>query len=100
MPMALVRGVELEYEIFGNPAAKPLLLIAGLGSQMLAWTDEMCECLESRGFFVIRFDNRDVGKSKSFSDAGIPNFVEITGSLARGEKPKVPYTLKDMADDA
>ncbi len=100
MPRAMIGGVEIEYETIGNPNTKPLLLIAGLGSQMLAWTDEMCECLESRGFFVIRFDNRDVGKSKKFSDAGIPNFAEITGSLARGEKPKVPYTLKDMADDA
>ncbi len=92
--------VEIEYETIGDPRAKPLLLIAGLGSQMHAWSDEMCHTLATNGFFVIRFDNRDVGLSTKLGHAGIPNFPELTATLARGEKPKVPYTLVDMVIDA
>jgi len=100
MPRANVNNAEIEYETIGNPISKPLLLIAGLGSQMLAWSDEMCERFANRGFFVIRFDNRDVGLSTKFEDAGLPDFVKISDAYARGEKPEVPYTLEDMADDA
>jgi len=100
MPKANVNNIEIEYETIGEPISKPLLLIAGLGSQMLAWSEEMCENLANHGFFVIRFDNRDVGLSTKFEDAGLPNFVEINAAYARGETPEVPYTLKDMVDDA
>lgn len=100
MPKANVNTVEIEYETFGDSVSKPLLLIAGLGSQMLAWSDEMCENFANRGFFVIRFDNRDVGLSTKFEDAGLPNFLEITAAYSRGEIPEVPYTLVDMAGDA
>ena len=100
MPTANVNNIEIEYETIGNPISKPLLLIAGLGSQLLAWSDEICENLANHGFFVIRFDNRDVGLSTKFEDAGLPNFVEINAAYARGETPEVPYTLEDMADDA
>lgn len=100
MPKASVNNIEIEYETIGNPNSKPLLLIAGLGSQLLAWTDEMCDRLANHSFFVIRFDNRDVGLSTKLEDAGMPNFVEINEAFARGEKPEVPYTLEDMADDA
>jgi len=65
-----------------------------------AWTDEMCENLANHGFFVIRFDNRDIGLSTKFEDAGMPNFVEISAAYTHGEIPKVPYTLEDMAGDA
>ena len=100
MPKANVNNIEIEYETIGDPVSKPLLLIAGLGSQMLAWSDEMCEILANRGFFVIRFDNRDVGLSTKLEDAGIPDMMEISAAYTRGEIPKVPYTLEDMADDA
>jgi pimeloyl-ACP methyl ester carboxylesterase len=100
MPKAIVNDIEIEYETIGDPISKPLLLIAGLGSQLLAWSDELCEMLAIRGFFIIRFDNRDVGLSTKFEDAGTPNFMEINAAYARGEKPEVPYTLEDMADDA
>ena len=100
MPKANVNIVEIEYETFGDSVSKPLLLIAGLGSQMLAWSDEMCENFANRGFFIIRFDNRDVGLSTKFEDAGLPNFLEITAAYSRGEIPEVPYTLVDMAGDA
>jgi len=100
MPKVNVNNTEIEYETIGDPISKPLLLIAGLGSQMLAWTDEMCEILANRGFFVIRFDNRDIGLSTKFEDAGLPDFLEINAAYSRGETPKVPYTLEDMASDA
>jgi len=100
MPKAIVNNIEIEYETIGDPISKPLLLIAGLGSQMFAWSDEMCEIFANRGFFVIRFDNRDVGLSTKFGDAGLPNFVEISAAYARGEIPEVPYSLEDMAGDA
>jgi pimeloyl-ACP methyl ester carboxylesterase len=100
MTKARVGKTEIEYEAIGNPESEPLLLIAGLGSQLLAWPDEMCEALSNRGFFVIRFDNRDVGLSTRYSNSGIPDFAQINASYARGERPKVPYTLEDMASDA
>ena len=100
MPKAEVNNVIIEYETIGDSNSKPLLLIAGLGSQLLAWSDEICENLSENGFFVIRFDNRDVGLSTKFEDAGIPNMMEISAAYSRGEMPKIPYTLGDMADDA
>ncbi len=100
MPKANVNNIEIEYETIGDPISKPLLLIAGLGSQMHAWSDEMCEIFTNHGFFVIRFDNRDIGLSTKFEDAGLPDFLEINAAYSRGETPKVPYTLEDMASDA
>ena len=82
VPRARSNGIELEYDTFGNPAdGAPLLLIAGLGMQMIGWDEEFCELLATRGFHVVRFDNRDVGLSTHM--AGVPQ-----------------YTLEDMADDA
>jgi len=100
MPKANINNIEIEYETIGDPISKPLLLIAGLGSQLLAWSDEMCENIAKNGFFVIRFDNRDIGLSTKFEDACMPNFVEINAAYARGEIPEVPYTLENMAGDA
>jgi pimeloyl-ACP methyl ester carboxylesterase len=100
MPKVNVNKITIEYETMGDPISKPLLLIAGLGSQLLAWSDEICEGLVDNGFFVIKFDNRDVGLSTKFEDAGIPDMMEISAAYIRGEIPKIPYTLEDMADDA
>jgi pimeloyl-ACP methyl ester carboxylesterase len=100
MPKVKINEVEIEYDTIGDPTSKPILLIAGLGSQLIAWSDEICENLANNGFFVIRFDNRDVGLSTKFEEAGIPDFMEINAAYARGELPKVPYTLEDMVDDA
>ena len=100
MTKAIVNQIEIEYETIGDPVSKPLLLIAGLGSQLIAWSDEICRILADNGFFVIRFDNRDVGLSTKFDDLGIPDMMAISAAYTRGEKPKLPYTLEDMADDA
>jgi pimeloyl-ACP methyl ester carboxylesterase len=91
-----VGEVELAYDSFGNPSDPPMLLIMGLGAQMIRWDDAFCKAIASQGRWVIRFDNRDVGLSTKFAEAGVPNIM----SLIQGQKVDVPYTLKDMADDA
>jgi pimeloyl-ACP methyl ester carboxylesterase len=100
MSRVTANGIQIEYETFGNPSDRPLLLIIGIGLQMILWDKDICENLAKRGNYVIRFDNRDVGLSTKFNDAGVPNLVEISGKLLRGEEVKPPYTIDDMADDA
>jgi pimeloyl-ACP methyl ester carboxylesterase len=92
---AAANGIHIEYETFGDSAARPLLLIGGLADQLIHWDDELCRDLSGRGHYVIRFDSRDAGLSTKFDQAGVPDL----GALARGEKGP-PYTLEDMADDA
>jgi pimeloyl-ACP methyl ester carboxylesterase len=75
-------------------------MIIGLGAQMIHWDDDLCQDLAKRGHYVIRFDNRDVGLSTKFDEAGVPNLLETFGKIMQGEKIKPPYTLDDMADDA
>ena len=100
--MAKVRanGIEIEYDSFGAATDRPLLLIMGLGGQMIMWDEGFCEALAQRGHFVVRFDNRDVGLSTKFGAKGIPNVIELMQRSATGQKLEVPYTLDDMADDA
>jgi pimeloyl-ACP methyl ester carboxylesterase len=88
--------VELCYETFGDPSEPALLLIMGLGTQMLAWHEDFCSELARRGFFVIRYDNRDVGRSTHFDSVPPPTVAE----LVRRKPKHVAYTLADMADDA
>lgn len=89
------RGITLCYETFGEEADPPLLLIMGLGMQMLGWPDDFCRQLAERGFYVVRFDNRDAGRSTQIK--GRPPSV---GQLMRRRISPVLYTLTDMAEDA
>jgi pimeloyl-ACP methyl ester carboxylesterase len=91
-----VGQVTLCYETFGSPEAPPLLLIMGLGSQMILWDDEFCRRLAAHGFFVIRFDNRDVGRSTIMREAPVPKQWQLVTRDPRG----AAYTLDDMAADA
>jgi pimeloyl-ACP methyl ester carboxylesterase len=93
---AKVGSVEIAYDTFGNPSSPPMLLIMGLGAQMIRWDDAFCKALAAQGHWVIRFDNRDVGLSSKFDQAGVPDIM----SLIQGKKVEVPYKLKDMAADA
>ncbi|MBL0897728.1 MAG: alpha/beta fold hydrolase [Reyranella sp.] len=100
MARVKANGIEIEYETFGAKRDPALLLIMGLGAQLTLWPDSLCESLASRGFFVVRYDNRDVGLSTDFGAAGIPNLMEAFGKLMKGEKLDAPYLLSDMAADA
>jgi pimeloyl-ACP methyl ester carboxylesterase len=92
---AQVGEVELVYETIGDPSDAPLLLVMGLGMQLIHWDAELCELLAERGFFVIRFDNRDAGRSTQIG-AAVPNIMR----LMAGMPTRVPYVLEDMANDA
>ncbi|MHA1104333.1 MAG: alpha/beta fold hydrolase [Promethearchaeota archaeon] len=100
MPKALANNIEIEYDTFGDPSGMPLLLIMGLGTQMIAWMPEFRELLVEKGFYVIRFDNRDVGLSKKFGELGVPEVMGAIKKLQNGEEVNSPYSLEDMADDA
>jgi pimeloyl-ACP methyl ester carboxylesterase len=91
--------VELYYDTFGDPADLALLLVNGLGSQSINYAVEWCEKFAAEGFFVIRFDNRDVGLSTKFDDVRA-DLVAVMRARRDGRAPVVPYTLHDMADDA
>jgi pimeloyl-ACP methyl ester carboxylesterase len=88
--------IELEYDTFGRRSDPPMLLVMGLSMQMIAWHDQFCEELASRGFWVIRFDNRDVGLSGRITQAPAPNLPAILA----GDVSSVAYSLDDMALDA
>lgn len=95
VPRAKANGIELEYETFGDPARPPLLMIMGLGAQLITWRDEFCALLAAAGFYVIRYDNRDSGLSTWIDEAGPPDLA-----AAFAGDPRPAYHLDDMADDA
>ena len=95
MTSATANGISIEYETFGDPGAPPVLLIMGLGCQLTAWDPDFCRALAAAGFFVIRYDNRDVGLSTWFDDAGDPD----VGALLAGTASS-PYAIADLAADA
>ncbi len=93
-------GITLEYDTFGDASNRPLLLVMGLGAQMTRWPIPFCEMLVDQGHYVIRFDNRDVGLSHKFDEAGVPDMMQIFAQAQAGEPVSAAYTLDDMADDA
>jgi len=96
MPIAPSNGIELCYETFGDPDDPTMLLVMGLGSQMIHWPDDFCAALADRGYEVVRFDNRDMGCSTRFDDGGSSSVRSAIG----GGDVTVPYLLADMAEDA
>ena len=97
MASTTANGITIEYETAGDPANPALLLIMGLGAQLIAWDDQFVAELAKRGFYVVRYDNRDVGKSTWFDEAGVP---DIVAAITTGQLPPPAYLLDDMADDA
>jgi pimeloyl-ACP methyl ester carboxylesterase len=85
-------GIELEYETIGDPGDPPMVLIMGLGAQLIDWPVEFCTALAERGYQVIRFDNRDCGLSTGFDDAGAPDLAAATAGQSA-------YKLADLAAD-
>ena len=96
---ARANGIEICYEIFGSPDAEPLVLIMGLGAQMIHWDDEFCRQLAARGFRVIRFDNRDIGKSTRMKGGKRLGALELLKLRALRIPVAAPYKLRDMAND-
>ncbi|MCJ7663506.1 MAG: alpha/beta fold hydrolase [Desulfobacterales bacterium] len=99
MPKARANGIDIAYETFGSAGMRPLILIMGIGSQMVSWPTEFCEKLAATGHFVVRFDNRDVGLTTKLEHAGIPNIWEVLAAIQAGSQVDVPYRLSDMAAD-
>lgn len=97
---AQANGIEIEYETFGAPANPAVLLVMGLGGQLTRWPLPFVEDLVARGYFAIRYDNRDVGLSTKFDDAPVPQLPALIAAMMTGQKPDVPYSLNDMAADA
>ncbi|MGN6814822.1 MAG: alpha/beta fold hydrolase [Solirubrobacterales bacterium] len=93
--MASANGIELCYQEMGDPEGEPLLLVMGLATQMIAWDEEFCAMLAERGFRVVRFDNRDIGRSTRFSAAGVPGKLDTFV----GRRGTAPSLLRDMASD-
>jgi pimeloyl-ACP methyl ester carboxylesterase len=90
-----VGEIELCFETFGDPADPAVLLVMGLGTQMLGWHEDFCTALAGRGFHVIRYDNRDIGRSTILSSAPVPSL----GQIIRRDKRAATYTLAEMAAD-
>jgi pimeloyl-ACP methyl ester carboxylesterase len=98
MPHAEANGIRIYYEEAGDPGDPPVLLIMGLGGQLIHWPPELVAGLADRGFRVITFDNRDVGLSTHLD---VPvDVLAVLGARGSGEALDVPYLLRDMADDA
>src|SRR3954447_26202149 len=93
--MAQVGKLELCYETFGDPAAPPMLLVMGLGTPMIGWPDGFCAALADRGFHVVRYDNRDVGRSTHLRGVRPPTVRQ----LLRRDRTAAAYDLGDMAAD-
>jgi pimeloyl-ACP methyl ester carboxylesterase len=99
MPIAHANGIPIYYEDHGNPEDPAVLLIMGFGAQLTLWPDELVDAITAQGFRVIRYDNRDIGLSHKFDGMRAPGVVKLTLMSRIGLRPRVPYTLSDMADD-
>jgi len=100
MPHIQANGISIYVETHGDRTATPLILVRGLGSQIIHWPRELIDGFVANGFFVITHDNRDAGLSQKFDDWGTIDEDEVQRRLEAGEPLDLPYTLKDMADDA
>lgn len=92
---APANGLQLCYQEMGDPDGEPLLLVMGLATQLLGWDERLCSLLADRGFHVVRFDNRDIGRSTRLDSAGAPSLIDT----ATGRRASAAYLLRDMAAD-
>lgn len=91
-------GLEIAYQTFGDPSDPAVLLVMGLGTQMIGWPEDLCNDLASQGHFVIRYDNRDIGCSTHLDHLPAPTMAQMRGYATRRKAP--PYAIADMAVDA
>jgi pimeloyl-ACP methyl ester carboxylesterase len=99
MPHVRANGIDIEYESFGRDSDPLILLIMGFGAQLIFWPDPLCEGLAAKGFRVVRFDNRDIGKSTHLVGETAPDPRALFAEVMAGRRPHVPYSLDDMAND-
>ncbi len=100
MPRVSVNGLDIAYESLGRVGDPPILLIHGLNTPLPGWNDSLCHGLVERGFRLVRFDNRDVGRSTFFPELGTPDLRALMAERVAGGRPVPPYSLDDMAADA
>jgi pimeloyl-ACP methyl ester carboxylesterase len=100
MSSARANGIEIAYESLGRKSDPAILFIHGLATPLTGWNDSLCEGLAAKGFRVIRFDNRDIGRSTCFPEFGAPDIFAMMAKARAGERPAAPYSLEDMAADA
>jgi pimeloyl-ACP methyl ester carboxylesterase len=100
MPEVRANGIDIEYESFGRDGDPLILLIVGFAAQLIFWPQALCEGLAAKGFRVVRFDNRDIGKSTHITGQTAPDPRALFAEVMAGRRPNVPYTLDDMANDA
>jgi proline iminopeptidase len=99
VPSIRANGLDFEYESLGDSRHPVILLVMGLGVQMILWPDELCRMLVEKGFRVVRFDNRDIGLSTKLDHLGVPNIALEAIKFALHMKLKAPYYIEDMAGD-
>jgi len=100
VPIFAVNGIEIEVERHGSPDNPALLLVRGLGSQLIHWPDALIDGFVAAGFHVVTFDNRDTGLSTKFTSAGVPDIAAVHQKISTGQPLGLPYQLADMAKDA
>ena len=99
MPTAQINDLKIEYDTFGNKRDRPLMLVIGLGCQMIAWPEAFCKMLSDSGHFVVRFDNRDSGLSIKFEETGMFDLQHAVSAFENDQPIGAPYSLSDMALD-
>ncbi len=99
MPRVRANGIPIEVERHGAADGIPLLLVRGLGSQIVHWPPALIDGFVANGFHVIAYDNRDAGLSCKFDESGVPDIAAVRRKIGAGENPDVPYRLADMAAD-
>lgn len=99
MPTADANGIRIAYETFGKTSSPAVLLIGGLGVQLPCWETAFCSAFADQGFYVIRYDNRDVGLSTKIEGLSAKELMERIGAVFMGQDVPVPYGIEDMADD-
>lgn len=99
MPEVESNGIRMFYETFGDRSARPLVLMIGLATPRVAWPEPFCRQLADAGHFVVRFDNRDCGRSQKMDHMQVPDLEKLMGRKFMRQPLEVPYTLRDMAAD-
>ena len=100
MAKAHANAITLEYELSGPADGVPLLLIHGVGAQLIRWPQSLLDALAAAGFRVLRYDSRDIGLSTHMTEAGMPDLAAVMAARKAGREPDLAYTLADLADDA